>query len=373
METLQEQLNNVQSKLNAERELGGQKDNDKIAALEAQEAELTIQVAQHREQELETRVQEQVQTQGYLLDTLTASNGLTMAELSYSPENHELVCIAVQKKFLAQQDAFNASTNDLNSRLSISANQLLSELSLRDAVQQEKENLEKINFTLSIEKDDALQKRDNAVRQAEEMANELNLQADELKKLKEQLAGEAIPVAPLSAEEQEAKLITEINGKTIKVYGVKMKSDGFDNKEFTAIDVLTGATVENYNMYLTRITDDTNKPVKRFKEVSSEEAAQLQADFKTKKEEIAKLTEIPELEVIQDIAPIEAQPDTQDQVPSTDNGGNAEIQGDGAIHEVVEQPTEEVKPIDIPAIVPVTIEQHNALAARVEALEQKLA
>jgi hypothetical protein len=337
MNNLQDQMDSLNARIQEELNTGMQESN--AIMLELRQAKEDLQ-AQMNNQAQEQRVTEHVAVNGYILDTLTTSNGTTMAELSYSPENHELVCIAVQKAFLAQQDAFNGERDMLNSAIG----------HLEDV----ESALEGKVYVLSIEKDDAAQKRDNAVRLAEE------LQA----KLDQQVKG-AVEIAPLSAEEQEAKLINELNGKRIKVINLKPKSDAFNEKMFTATNALTGLPFEDYLLYS-----------KRYEEITEEQAVQLQTDYAQKKADLNPTI----VEVPAQIAEEPAAVDTpQEEVPTTvvgldGNKATAEVVGTEAEGTVQPEPQTIEQVVghiaELNHLLFVLGHNHSDLVARVEALEK---
>lgn len=333
--------------------------NDQKADLEKQLTAALTDEAQL--QNLQDRVEE-AKKNGYLLDTLTASNGMTMAELSYSPENHELVCIAVQKAFLSQQDAFNNKVTNLENEIKLLNNDL--------AIAKDQEETDGIVIQqVELENTDLTKKLKNATDIIAEYETEIKQQAQKISALLEQQTAAAIPVAQLSAEELENNLINEINGKQIKVYNVRPKDENaVTNIMFIANNAITGAEFEDYYLYLCKIDED--KP-KRYKEIKEADAMQLRADFENKKAEInANIPSLiqPELTplVMPEIsASTEVHPTTPEENTNTDvhSGGTQTAEGNTTVHELVQQ-------AETPTVTYATKEEHEALAARVATIER---
>lgn len=312
---------------------------------------------QEKEIQLDIQVAEAKET-GYILDTLTTSDGREMAELSYSPENHELVAIAVQRLFLSQQNAFSTELKDIF-----------------DKWQREKKNADELgvdNYQLRLDNGE-LQKQ---LKNATDIIAE---KEEEIKRLQEQQKQtQAVEVAPLSAEEQEAKLINDLNGKRIKIINMRPKSDDFNNKMFIATNAITGEEFEDYLLYS-----------KRYEVITLEDAAQLQAEYRAQKQAIAKLSEVPPLPVSEPAITMEESFQTEGE--GADSRGNEEVEGNEPLHEMVHATeidtetagNESNQKIELPEksqadeMVLKLFLQHtqlkaevDAIAAKVEALEQ---
>lgn len=290
------------------------------------------------QQNLQERV-EQAKETGYIFNELETSSGVKLPELSYSPENNELQAIAVQRFALAQEDAFNAKLNALEYELTqerIQNNDLLDHI----------EQLEQIKYQTDLETAELQAKLKNAADIIAENEIEIKKQANRISELLEQQTGSAVPIAPLSEEEKETKLMAEVMGKQIKVVNVRPKSDSFDNQLFIATNVITGVEFEDHYIYLCKKAED--KP-RRYKEISQELADILREEYANKKAEIeAQNAIIPTIE--QDIEPINAVSEEEattkeesfreEEIQTTDNGEVQGDQGNESLHEMVEQESE---------------------------------
>lgn len=320
-----------------------------------------VLIVEANQQSLQERV-EQAKETGYILDKIEI-DGLPAIAFSHTPENHELLAIAVQKWALEQQDAFNKTISNMEYELT-------QERILNNDLTSDVEKLERDNSQLALELKYAELSRDNAAKIIAEKDEEIKRLQDK------QNNAEAVPVAALSEEEKEKNLMVEVMGKQIKVVNVEpINPDAFTNKMFKATNAVTGAYVEDYYIYLSLIGE--NKP-KRYEEVKEEVAEQLRTEYANKKaEQDALQAAIPTLEV-PDVPPVndvvlkdeaaEIQPFPEsNQVDANANGENTAGEGNGTVDEVVAKESE----MNYSDIIPFT-RHHDAMIVGLEEMVKEL-
>ena len=316
LQRLNEQLEETKAKRGeiARRGLNTQEVDTTIKGIEQQIAENT------QNQHLE----EHVQANGYEFDKLKTSDGRAMIELSYSPDNHELQAIAVQRKILTLEENYQNALKWFEEK----------------------------NYELGESNSDLTSKLKNATNIIMELEQEIKAQAVTISGLLEKQAGVSSEIAPLSAEDREKALLAELNGKLTKIYNVHPADpNDFGKRKFKANNAITTEEFEDFVIY-----------DKRYEEITVAAAEQLRVDYATKKAEIEAQSYIPEIPAVEELP---AHIEQVTQFPEEDLrlaafGGPEEAIGNATADTVVEQPEIQV----------ITLE---SLHARITALEEKAA
>lgn len=271
---------------------------------------------------------------GYIFDTL--KNGdYTMAELAYSPEGYTLQCIAVQtwaielksnyERKIAEYDQIN---EDINKRL----------------------------YQANQDNADLAQKLKNAT----DMIAEKEVEIAALK------ANQTIPttteIAPLTAEEQDAQwqALNAMKNNRIKITNLRLQDEsGNDTRTSVAELALTEDTITFPTIYKTR-----------YVEITEAEAIQLRFEYAQKKADIEASKNIPELQTIPEEP---AAATTPQEIPTAvvgvdGNTDTAEVVGAETKDVVSDTNNTDMRDADLYRK-PVTRAEHEALEARVTALE----
>lgn len=229
--TLQEQLDEVNAKLSAEKDLGSQKDAEKIAVLEQQQADILKAIMDatqatalaDQEQAIQLKIESETREVEYFLDNLEF-DGVGMRELFVNEERYQLGRIVVQGKLIE----FIEKYNDQIKIIQIENNQLQRQY---DSLSSEYDKLvieigqvgNKLSEAIA-RAEDAESKRDAAVAKADGMeilVQEKQAQIDILRTENAVGAVNAPYVVDLEARREEARAIAEsIKASRIKVYDV---------------------------------------------------------------------------------------------------------------------------------------------------------
>jgi hypothetical protein len=223
--TLAEQLKALKGKLNAENDLGGQRDMTKIAELEQQIADLNIQIlAENQAQQAEVKAQEQEEkVQAIKLpydfnelygDTtandsiveivqifLREANAENNAEvLKLTEEHREEIRAAIEREIQLKRQ-----NDELQQKF--------------EAAQQEILRVSQENQQLTLERDDALAKRDAAVNEKEGIELMLKEKQEHIEKLRDEMAigaSRAINVINVNPSDRLAALVEQSKSAKIK-------------------------------------------------------------------------------------------------------------------------------------------------------------
>jgi hypothetical protein len=239
--TLAEQLKALKGKLNAENDLGGQRDMTKIAELEQQIADLNIQIlAENQAQEAEVRVQEQAERLGSI------KLPYDFSEVFGDPRANEIVIELIKEFQVEANEEYNEKLKGINAdhleELRAATDRELQLKRQNDDLQVKwEETFAKLGSTSrlfteletahnnmvgelqqsNLERDDALAKRDAAVAKADGIELLLSEKDEHINKLREEIAigaKAAINVTHIPGTDRLAALVEQ--SKSAKINNI---------------------------------------------------------------------------------------------------------------------------------------------------------
>jgi hypothetical protein len=256
MQTLQEQLNDVDALIAAENARGSEKDQDVLAGLEQKRAVILMKIDDEKLQEEQqaaqmVRIQDATEQAAYFLDNLVIED-LTMRELCVGEEQYQMLRIAVQNKIInlaeeaskqisevqaeenAQQNALKQQIADLKGRVNLDSEAAYEDSQLISKLQSElhQARLEVTDYQTKL-------------KNATDEITRLESHVDDLRKEIAVGARNAYKVSDVEQSAQLKELADKIKASRIHVYDVEPDNE-INPKNYTAKRVDNGEAV-TYN------------------------------------------------------------------------------------------------------------------------------
>lgn len=277
---LQEQLADVQARMQAEKEKGMDRNPQLIAELETQEADLLKQIMdeqwinQHQQiqQEHMERVEQSSAEIANILDGLVIE-GHTIRQWCGTEATYQLISIAVQQQFIAQADKFSQSIVELQEQHA-EARRGWDEREIQ--LQRQEEYLQSQIQLIGADRDQMKRELDDTRLKLGNAAEELRTEQEEVKRLNAKLEEMQVEAAVgvrgqikiIDTTEQLRQWAEEIKNSRIKVTGIRWKD--FIRKTHKLAELATtGETIEFHyfeeGKYLEVDTEEAAAEAERFR------------------------------------------------------------------------------------------------------------
>ena len=238
---LQEQLNDVQARMTAEKEKGLDRNPQLIAELEREEADLLKQIMDEEkdrewleqqkqiQQEHVERVEQSTAEIANILDGLVIE-GLRMPQLTSDEKSYQLLSIAVQKLCAGQADKFSRAIVEMQEQ---HAEGRRAWDDRETQLQRQIEYLQDQIKLVGEDRDQMKRERDDFQKKLSNAAEELRLEQEETKRLSakvEEMQVEAAigvrgQINSINTDEQIRQLAEEIKNSRIKVTGIRWEDE----------------------------------------------------------------------------------------------------------------------------------------------------
>lgn len=239
MQTLQDQLTEVETQIAAENAKGADKDQNALAALEQKQAVILSQMddekaKQEQDRAAQVRIQDATDKAAYIMDNLLVED-LTMRDLSAGENEYQALRIAVQNAFIQLEEENITRISD------IQAEESAEKTLLKQQITQLQAQLQTQSAQATRESLDYQSKLKNAT----DEIDRLNSQVDDLRKEIAVGARNAYKVSDVEQTQQLKQLADQIKASRIHVYDVEPDST-INPRNYTATRADNGESV-TYN------------------------------------------------------------------------------------------------------------------------------
>lgn len=241
--TLAEQLKALKGRLNAENDLGGQRDMVKVAELEQQAAEIQAQISKIEEEEQaaaqQVRIDKATEQAAYFLDNLVVED-LTMRELCGDETKYQMLRIVVQNKIISLAEENSRQISELQAEENEQQRLLKQQIeALQSKFDEESKQAYEDHETIMKLKAQLAQSQlevtdyQSKLKNATDEITRLEGHVDDLRKEIAVGARNAYKVTDVEQSEQLKQLAAQIKASRIHVYDVEPDSE-INPKNYTA-------------------------------------------------------------------------------------------------------------------------------------------
>lgn len=256
MQTLQQQLDEVEALITAEKAKGANKDQAVLDGLEQRQAVILMQmddakVKAEQEQAAQLRIQDATEQAAYFLDNLVIE-GMTMRELCAGEAEYQVLKISVQNKIINMAEESSRLLAESQAEDAARQNELKKQNEiLQKKVEEESKEAAEDHETIRQLRSDLAQSQleskdfESKLKNATAEIDRLNSQVDDLRKEIAVGARNAYKVTDVEQTQQLKQLADQIKASRIHVYDVTPDSE-INPKNYTAKRADTGEEV-TYN------------------------------------------------------------------------------------------------------------------------------
>lgn len=328
----EEQIQNRIDELDAGIEAGGSDAQLNLWEMERRDlkTKLDIILAQKSQQ------QATIAQIGYILDTMTVE-GLTIAEIITNDDEYKLVRKGVQEAFALQAGTYEHALQGFKDAAAIDTKNLTDRVNqaeqANEQLKSDNKTLETTNYELTIDNENLNSKVTKGADQNHELTQQIEQQKQHIDDLQNQIAlGIRGALNVVDIPQDTSKMAAEIIARKVRITDVCFKDiNGIDLRLKQAVVVLTGEKVEYEAIY-----------EKRYIILNAAEAEQYKADEAAKKAELEAQNNIPEIKPVNAVQEEAATTEVTTfpeghQVDANTDGENTPTEGNGPVHEVVQQ------------------------------------